>query len=249
MAYQSCVSCHKDTHEGKFGEDCTKCHTTTDWITIVGNSFDHSKTRYPLRGKHRSLTCDKCHRGKSQIGRLVHDHCSSCHRDIHVGQFADREDAGKCESCHSIDGFSPAQFGISEHEQTKFKLLGAHRAQPCIACHKTVGNDETAYRLYDLKSELCIDCHQDVHFRQFVASDPIKNCQDCHGVDSWRLVEFDHNRNTSYRLTGAHQKVQCMGCHSIQTIDGRESVRYRPLETGCKVCHRIAVTEQELREG
>ena len=52
----ACGDCHKDPHQGRFGETCTKCHTEVDWKTVVAGSTEsrafHDKTRYPLRGAH-----------------------------------------------------------------------------------------------------------------------------------------------------------------------------------------------------
>ncbi|MDF1543671.1 MAG: cytochrome c3 family protein [bacterium] len=249
IAHTNCTSCHKDIHSGKFGDNCVRCHTNEGWKIIRGESFDHSKTRYPLLGKHRDLKCDKCHKSDSQTGSLKFTLCTDCHRDPHAAQFTALPDSGKCELCHDVNGFLPARFGLTEHEQTEFKLLGAHRAQPCIACHKTVGEGETAYRLYTLKSEQCTDCHTDQHAGQFTTGEKAKVCLDCHTIDRWEIADFDHSKQTAYALTGAHKKVACLDCHQNESIRGIETLRYRPLRTDCESCHKVAVNELDLREG
>jgi hypothetical protein len=65
----------------------------------------------------------------------------------------------------------------------------------------------------------------------------VKHCEQCHGVDSWRLLAFDHDRDSSYRLEGAHRTVACGGCHAPATIGGRVVTRFRPLATACAACH------------
>jgi len=58
---RECAACHKaaDPHAGQFGpRACTDCHVTE---TFKVAAFDHAKTRFPLDGAHRNVTCAKCH--------------------------------------------------------------------------------------------------------------------------------------------------------------------------------------------
>lgn len=58
-----CTNCHKDNHNGQFETDgvtdCLRCHTSNDWKV---KNFDHSKTRFPLDGKHEKVSCTACHK-------------------------------------------------------------------------------------------------------------------------------------------------------------------------------------------
>ena len=62
-AETQCTTCHEDHHKGRFGTTCTTCHNTTDWkdAKVEEKGFDHSKTNYPLTGRHQEVACQKCH--------------------------------------------------------------------------------------------------------------------------------------------------------------------------------------------
>ncbi len=56
-------------------------------------NFDHSKTRFPLTGKHVAVSCENCHVTTIENTPVT---CISCHRkdDVHRGR------RPVCESCH-----------------------------------------------------------------------------------------------------------------------------------------------------
>lgn len=239
LNYRNCTSCHKDKHQGKFGNDCTRCHVTDGWKILDERNVDHSKTNFPLLGKHASATCDKCHKPGVQFVNSQYDQCLDCHTDEHEGQFANRSDKGACESCHNVNGFLPPLFAVSAHnKETEFKLTGAHLAQPCAACHRMAENrNGKLFRKFTSDARLCKDCHYDPHMAQFVNSEPPKQCDKCHNVDAWKPVQFDHNKDSRYQLLGAHKKVRCDGCHKSERNGTEQFVRYKPLATECRSCH------------
>lgn len=63
---ESCTACHEDVHAGQFDEpaqpgkvDCSRCHSThVAWSEI---EFDHSRTEFPLEGRHNEIECKSCH--------------------------------------------------------------------------------------------------------------------------------------------------------------------------------------------
>ena len=60
LKFTTCLSCHKDEHKGKFGNNCEKCHSTASWHRIkTSGAFNHDLTNYPLRGMHSKVECDK----------------------------------------------------------------------------------------------------------------------------------------------------------------------------------------------
>jgi nitrate/TMAO reductase-like tetraheme cytochrome c subunit len=73
-------------HAGQFAENggvnCTRCHNDLAWKI---EDFDHSKTRFPLDGKHSGVSCYKCHKtisgsGKTYIQYKFNDiRCEACH--------------------------------------------------------------------------------------------------------------------------------------------------------------------------
>ena len=139
LAFAACTDCHRDVHQKRFGLDCARCHSTAGWATIAAGAFDHDTTRYPLRGRHARVACEKCHRDRKTTSLPGFAACTDCHADAHGGQLASRADGGACEACHGVEGFTPARFGDAEHARTQFALEGAHRAIACVVCHRPAG--------------------------------------------------------------------------------------------------------------
>lgn len=235
LPYGSCLSCHQDVHKGKFGSDCEKCHSTAGFGLIIGAQFDHSKTGYPLSGKHSSVACAKCHTG-SKTGKLKFAACRDCHKDEHRGQFASRPDKGACESCHSVAGFLPARYPIEEHQQSRYPLTGGHLATPCIACHSDVKDSSgVSYARFDFPDRSCHACHGDPHRGEANRWLNKKGCEECHSTESWQSVSFDHAR-ARFPLEGKHRTTECGGCHRVVAGKGK-ALRLAPLETACGDCH------------
>ncbi|MGL4396958.1 MAG: cytochrome c3 family protein, partial [Hyphomicrobium sp.] len=193
---RTCHACHKiqDVHAGRYGAKCETCHAPSKWKTI---SFDHAKsTKFPLKGAHADVSCDRCHKG-TLYGQKLATTCVSCHKadDPHKGQLGTR-----CESCHSEGSWR--QKVAFDHDVTNFPLIGLHAAVPCEECHRT-----TAYRD---TPKTCSSCHKDTHHENKLGS----NCQRCHNPNGWALWRFNHDRDTKFPLTGAHANLQCQLCHS-----------------------------------
>lgn len=247
LRYDNCTACHQDKHQSKFGLDCTRCHQTSGWHNVAMADFDHRKTDFPLVGLHAGLKCEKCHQSGKMSGAIPHAQCTDCHSDIHRGQFADRADGGKCTACHNEHGFSPPLFSVNDHAETEFKLTGAHLAQPCIACHKLeTAADGGTFRVFKVAHEDCTSCHADPHGNQFADSAPVKECTTCHDNSDWHNLQFDHDRDTQYKLVGAHKNVTCTGCHKPTQIGNSVVIRYRPVAHRCEDCHRVDLLPGEL---
>ena len=55
-------ACDSDPHRGAFKNACDSCHTTSGSKTMLaGFDLNHSKTKYPLLGKHAQVSCVACH--------------------------------------------------------------------------------------------------------------------------------------------------------------------------------------------
>ncbi|HEY5923904.1 MAG TPA: hypothetical protein VIV11_19630 [Kofleriaceae bacterium] len=90
---RECEGCHDDIHAGQFrqtqpAKDCKTCHDVETFL--IATSFDHSRTRYPLEGKHKPLACAKCHltetlrNGQQAVRwRLGYTQCKDCHANPH----------------------------------------------------------------------------------------------------------------------------------------------------------------------
>jgi hypothetical protein len=218
----ACASCHRDPHGGRLGENCQQCHTSAAFRPAVREAFDHSKTRYPLAGKHRSVACEKCHRQKGTWTVAGFEHCQGCHADEHRGQLATAGQQESCERCHSVEGFVPARFEPDFHSKTRFPLRLAHLAVPCSACHRKVspkelpqpfaGNVGKATTQFRFASLACEACHRDPHGGTLAAYAGNQGCAACHDEASWKNVRFDHDRS-SFPLVGRHRPAPCGRCH------------------------------------
>jgi len=84
QAKSSCISCHKDVHQGTTGMDCSRCHTSESWLVNNVNDI-HRMSRFPLMGAHRTADCILCHKSESRTRFDVPGvNCIDCHRDTYM---------------------------------------------------------------------------------------------------------------------------------------------------------------------
>ena len=63
--------------------DCARCHGFESWDA---SHFDHTKTAFPLEGKHAQVACEKCHKPSIVNGetlvqyKLERFECIDCHQ-------------------------------------------------------------------------------------------------------------------------------------------------------------------------
>lgn len=225
-----CLDCHEDIHQGKFGLNCQQCHNVNSFTQVSASNFDHSKTNFPLLGRHKFVECKDCHKQKVTI-KLEHDKCYKCHYDYHKGQFKVNNQIQDCKNCHNENGFSPSSFSIEQHQKTKFPLLGSHIAVDCKSCHYK--NSQWSFRFELIK---CINCHQNVH-RDEISVEYLgdNDCSNCHNTKDWRTINFDHNR-TNFQLKGKHSQISCSTCH-IKKINDIKVSYFKSLKSECLDCH------------
>jgi len=159
-----CVDCHKSIHQGIMSEkflandNCTKCHNTKSWKSV---EFDHELTGFKLEGVHATKSCGDCHFKKNTSGERIQKfqsltkECSECHKDNHVGQFAENGKT-ECLKCHSFENWKDLKFA---HNTTRFKLEGAHQNVECNKCHKQTTDEKGTYIKFKFKSIECTVCH------------------------------------------------------------------------------------------
>lgn len=241
VKHNLCTDCHQDVHNNKFGPTCTQCHNTSGWQNYNEKSFNHNKTRYPLKGKHAALQCESCHKPGQPLRIARFQNCMDCHSDFHQGQFARRSQKGACEECHTVNGFSPSLFSITDHQKTDFQLQGSHLAVPCFACHKTITSRASRVKTiqFQFTAHQCINCHQDVHKGQttrFVSKQKSSEdqCAYCHNVESWRNVSFDHSK-TGFILEGRHLTTACSSCH---WQENSADWTFKSVAKECSSCHQ-----------
>lgn len=237
MQFGTCTACHSDPHRGEFKQKCEDCHSTASWKKLSQQFvFDHSKTKYPLAGEHQKVPCVACHSGGDFKKPLTFEKCMDCHNDIHRGQFSERPTRGECSECHTVRGWKPSLFGVTEHANSPYPLKGKHGEVACAKCHVPAGK-ETLYRL---KFANCSDCHKDAHDGQF-SREPFQNrCESCHTVADFHrsLYTIAMHKNTRFPLTGAHTAVACSECHARGKSDGgNKTIPFQFRDVSCNACH------------
>jgi len=212
-APKTCIGCHKkdDKHKGSLGDACEKCHSERNWKTT---SFDHSKTSYPLLGKHDKAECAACH--KSTNYKDTPKDCYACHKkdDKHEGQ-----EGTSCGPCHDEKAWKPAP--KFDHGLTRFPLLGKHGPVECKMCHTSA--------LFKNAKIDCMSCHvkDDKHKKTLGTL-----CEQCHNAKSWKSWDFDHDKRTKFALDGKHKGLQCSSCHT-RPADGKVLASAQ-----CVSCHQ-----------
>ncbi|MEZ5103293.1 MAG: cytochrome c3 family protein [Draconibacterium sp.] len=87
-----CLSCHDDFHQNTLSKNCINCHNQEKFRPAP--LFNHTKTDFPLVGKHSSADCAKCHKIEQRNGKeyqqfsgVAFANCTSCHEDVHKNKF------------------------------------------------------------------------------------------------------------------------------------------------------------------
>ena len=214
QAPSACIDCHKadDAHNGTLGTDCASCHGSIRWAEV--KEFDHTKTKFPLIGRHADLNCDACH--EAQVWKGLPVDCVGCHKidDVHKDRFGP-----DCAACHETAKWVQVRF--AHDRDTKFALTGKHKTTACEGCH-LLGADPKK------TPQDCVGCHlaDDVH-KASLGTD----CASCHGTNDWvQQIKFDHDL-TKMPLLGMHAVVPCEGCHV--------SKAFGTADTACASCHMV----------
>jgi hypothetical protein len=239
MKFNTCTACHTDPHRGAFKKSCEECHSTAGWKKLLpGFEFDHSKTKYPLLGKHAQVLCVQCHVNGDFKRPVAFANCVDCHKpDPHKGQFQARPKQGECAECHTVERWKPTLFGVKEHATSKYPLAGKHVKVECAKCHIPAGKDT----LYKVKFELCSDCHKDAHDNQFAAAPWQNRCESCHTVQDFHRTTYTiaKHRNTRFVLAGAHVAVPCADCHKLGEAGRTDKILpFHFEDRTCTACHK-----------
>jgi len=175
-AFEGCVTCHADPHQGFFDvdngfpaaiegrADCARCHLESSFRALR-RPFDHAWwTGFALGGAHAEAACTACHLplpGRAPDGRTTAEapghSCADCHEDPHAGQFAAEDGVTSCARCHAPE---PADLLVFDHESgARFALGEAHSALACSACHQEETHDGLAVTRFRPLGIECVDCH------------------------------------------------------------------------------------------
>ena len=246
---------------------CSGCHVTAGWKPSSFGARDHAALRFVLQGAHATVDCRGCHgvdrpglpppAGSARAGparfvfRITEVGCVDCHVDPHGRRFsAPNALSAGCSGCHGFDSFRPATYDVERHARSPFPLEGAHRAVRCDACHRELRREPGGPALLRsaaqptpmslrIERHACADCHEDPHGTQFRGRKGGGACDSCHGDDAFRPASrFDHERDASFPLRGAHARVACERCHREERDrSGRSVVTYRGVSRRCEDCH------------
>jgi hypothetical protein len=191
QADAACIDCHQDPHRGELGIDCARCHVPRTFIDRTRMQREHQRTRFPLRGSHRALDCEDCHRltppGSLQWVNTPVE-CVDCHRQAYVTTSEpDHQDSGfpeTCDRCHAPTIWEAARF---DHSLT---------SAPCETCH-----------LSDYQATDDPD-HQSAGFPT--------GCELCHRPTRWDDASFDHDGPYFPIYSGRHRNRwdACSTCHT-----------------------------------
>lgn len=229
-----CLNCHKDVdadlkaHQRFHGannfveeKQCKSCHSdhkgrVFDITRLDKETFNHAQTDFALIGAHAraSITCDACHTQGKKF-RDAPKNCFACHAndDKHKGQLGTN-----CAICHKETSWKETYF---DHKNTRFPLLGKHQQVTCNACH--------ANETYKNTPIDCVACHliNDIH-----ESKPDEHCGQCHSVEGWKKISYDHNQKTKFALKDRHAELRCDSCHAGNLFHKAK------LGTACFDCHK-----------
>ena len=227
-----CYACHTTDYNNttnpnhiavSFPTTCVDCHSTTAWQPAT---FDHDNQYFPIySGEHNGKwnQCSECHTTPNNYSLFS---CIDCHEhnrtdmdDEHQGVQGYIYNSADCFACHP-QGRSEGAFN---HATSSFPLTGNHLTASCADCHQSG---------YSGTSSLCSDCHITSYNTavnpNHTAAGLSTECSTCHNANGWTPSTFDHS-STGFTLLGAHQPLQCSGCHSGTTTG---------LTSDCVTCHQ-----------
>ncbi len=237
-----CSTCHKGPHLGQVGTDCESCHSVAE-KKYGPDRFVHSRSRFPLTGKHVTTPCASCHKketgtfpeGSGTAVRLtgLGTECRACHKDVHLGQLG-----AKCETCHETTTFSLPRFVHPVRKETAGLFTGGHVKVECASCHKKQTTEFPAGHgvavRYRPLSASCVSCHEDKH-RPTLGS----NCESCHTPTVWKTASRAFHKAAAFPLEGRHVSVACASCHLKGTM------KTTPKE--CYDCHWIRRQDDKFK--
>lgn len=213
---KTCRECHENPHRTDWKRDCEACHRAEEpaWKGAAARfTADlHQTTGFPLGKPHDKVACEGCHTKDPRFSDRKQDDCAACHADVHAGQFGKRT----CRDCHERTHFTPVAFS---HEI--YPLEDAHAKVECKACH--TGKPQR----FAKTPRACAACHDDPHAGQFKQA----ACDACHDTKAFQPPRYGLDCHLSFPLTGAHQAVACVSCHTGTPR------RFVGTPRSCRECH------------
>jgi len=269
---RDCRACHESPHTPQFeqgnatlamlpaGAACVSCHAPEhasfhELALLEMTPDQHAASGFPLSAPHDTPACADCHdpatdRFEVRYPGRSPESCSTCHEDVHAGQFETGPFAGQeCSACHARTHFEPHDFTPEKHARGALTLEGAHLELECAACHERASEDEP--RRFRGTPSTCDACHEDAHagfFAPFVAElAPVDHgeCARCHDAERFASAgtAFEHERFTGFAVEGAHLEAECAVCHRPREAPDEHGRSFGTVAehfgsfTGCVTCH------------
>ncbi len=247
-----CADCHQAENtladgvvmdHGLFSDQCEYCHGPADWKPP---EMDHSRTGYPLVGRHTSTSCSLCHTA-GYVNTVTE--CFVCHLDaytlttepIHIQQIYPLTDCQKCHDPRSwtrsiYDHYPPPENCSLCHLKNWFaanQTIIGHLSLPnqCQSCHVISAWNEflfdhsiTSYELSGMHlTAACSGCHSDGFYLT-----PTE-CADCH------MENFEDTTRPSHTDNG-YDPDECETCHS--PLAWEPAIFHDPSKVSiCSDCH------------
>lgn len=238
LPHKSCSDCHSDYHKGEFDpkvySDCDACHNEQGFDVTSFGLEEHEKTNFALDGSHLATPCFACHQKENRwTFRNIGKTCFDCHENIHATYMdAKYYPENNCTSCHQTDLWKAVVF---DHLKTGYELEGKHKEQTCRDCHFVEKEGQKAVQRFLTLNSDCLQCHTDVHHRQF-DTEGSTNCLRCHEYFDWQPSKFNHD-NTLFPLDGKHKNVACAKCHKPKQENQVVYTEYKIKDYRCEDCH------------
>ena len=222
---------------------CERCHSLERFLPSTFSLRRHNETPFGLTGSHVAVPCGDCHKPSPSVNlkpkpaALYHWPnlaCTSCHADPHRGRFQPiMLQLGLNRKPHGVRGLPlggvmerllavrPFEDWFSSERRPRDHEV---RGLPSIA--KVTGVPTSAnFKAAPVK---CEACHSDVHAMQFSKAG-VTDCASCHDSTKWNPSTFDHDKQTTFALQGAHRDVRCEACHkSTRMVNAKAVLFYRP---------------------
>lgn len=188
VANRMCSQCHQpaETEEAlevksSGAELCRSCHSGT-----VNEAFAARRLHWPLASEKGCLSCHNPHASREAglLAEPMKGLCGSCHSDVLArGERSavqhEPVSEGECTTCHRPHA---SEYPFLFETASTIELCGNchdwenHSAHPlgegvtdlrnpnlmvdCTSCHRSHGSPHKHLASFDVKAELCVDCHE-----------------------------------------------------------------------------------------
>ncbi len=231
---QRCTNCHRDVHQGGYGQDCDSCHGQQHPFPKVAE-FVHTQA-FQLAGAHGKATCNACHRpdSPSAIASLIAAtrpassdamhvrSCRECHESPHNESFVaalatelNLSPDQSCQHCHPVEDEtfvgSKVMLESDLHAHTGFTLHTPHDRLQCVSCHAGFGQPKSQLASFrqsfpGREPDDCKACHRDPHQGQF-DDGPFRgaDCLSCHSRHMFEPAAFTIEHHITYAVPSARR--------------------------------------------